>query len=330
MKSKIMCTMMALVVSLSAIGGEKTREREFQQAMNLVQDAINAVNLAIERSHGTIDSLEVQMKLDSIVNASIDNAVAYTVDTYSDEQSGNNKDVEYDSAAARMDRENERDFILALAGIITPFVATLLMVLLCLIYNYKKREARYKMVEKAIENNYVIPEYLANERPMMNSVGKKVLPNSTPAAGQAYVNKPKELYNNPFKWKELKSGIVMASIGVALVMACGFNFMGAICSVLIFIGVGKIVANYLEVRDMEQAYMASNNYAGNRDITNSRAETAMDINDSQSDTQNKKEAAREEQAWRYAPEEIREDIKKEEGSEKDINNSSQPPAIPEQ
>ena len=335
MKSRIIYAIMALAISFSAFSAEKSRQEEFIQAMQLVRDAIREVNNVVENSQGSIDSLNLEMKIDSIVNASIDNSRSYTVDAddYTDEEY-------YNATQAAMIEaekvENERRFITRITGITIPFLTIIIIVLLCLNYNYKKRVARYHMVEKAIENNYTIPEYLANEQPAAKSPEwKNVFGTSAVASdGTRPTNNqrpvmPKEFYTNPYKWKELKSGLVMAAVGIALVLAFGANFMGAVCSVLIFIGVGKIVANYLEVRDMERAYIAAHNYS-NMPPQPKSYDTKNEAKQQTEPSETVKTSTVEE-TWRFAPEEIREEIKREEVVEtKEENNTPEPPALPKE
>lgn len=333
MKSRIICAIMALAISLSAFSADKSRQEEFIQAMELVRDAIKEVNNAIENGQGNLDSLDIEMKIDSLVNASIDNSRSYTINA-----EDYTEDVAYVSTAAiNAERvENQYRFIIRVLGITVPFITIIIIIILCLYYNYKKRVARYHMVEKAIENNYTIPEYLANEQSATKTPEWKNIFSSSaapegnhPAAGQR-PPMPKEFYTNPYKWKELKSGLAMTAIGIALVLAFGMNFMGAICSVLIFIGVGKMVANYLEVRDMERAYLSAHGY---NNMYSQPKSPEVKINKEPKQTVEPSETVKTstvEEIWRFAPEEIREEIKREEVVEKEDNNTLQPPTLPKE
>lgn len=345
MKSRIICAIMALVVSLNGFSAEPQRDVDFVQAMQLVKEAIKEVTKKVAEKSSDIDSMQMQMQIDSIVNASItatiDNSKAYTIDAdeyqsdmVDEYRSGKSYDYMLFEHENEMRRANHR-FVNKVLAMTVPFLAIIIIVMLCLFYNYKKRVARYRMVEKAIDNNYIIPEYLANEQASVKvPEWKSVFGGSTASDGvhkQASGPRPafpKEFYTNPYKWKELKSGLVMASIGIALVLAFGANFMGALCSVLIFIGVGKMIANYLEVRDMERAYIEANTFV-HPSAAPQKPEKAEDKTEEEKKTETVKTTT-EEETWRFAPEEIREEIKREEKTVSKEENTPEPPALPKE
>ena len=52
-------------------------------------------------------------------------------------------------------------------------------------------------------------------------------------------------------------GAILVALGLGLLFAFGFNFVGWACSILFFIGVSKIVISILKQRDLKEYYRAT-------------------------------------------------------------------------
>lgn len=123
-------------------------------------------------------------------------------------------------------------------AIALPIAAGLTAVIAILIFMYMKKRRYYKMVEKAIENNYQLPDNVGEGTPKKKTASIPV--------------NPEEAVISPEKWKGLKSGLLYAGIGACLSFAFRSQPMSSLCAILIVIGVVKIVMNILQVRDMEK------------------------------------------------------------------------------
>ncbi|MGN0232292.1 MAG: DUF6249 domain-containing protein, partial [Muribaculaceae bacterium] len=133
------------------------------------------------------------------------------------------------------------DFVLPIILISVPFFATVIIVIALLIYNYKKRNRRYRLIETAIAHNYEIPNYLINEP-------------QTKSQAKAAKNENQQFYNNITNKKEIQSSIVMIAVGIGLFCAFGTNFVGYLCIIPILIGAGRLAIVLLEHRSAQNEY----------------------------------------------------------------------------
>ena len=119
-----------------------------------------------------------------------------------------------------------------------PIIAGVTVVIAILIFMYMKKRRYYKMVEKAIESNYQLPDNVGEGTPKKKTTSIPV--------------NPEEAVVSPVKWKGMKNGLLYAGIGACLSFAFNSQPMSSLCAILIVIGVVKIIMNILQVRDMEK------------------------------------------------------------------------------
>lgn len=134
------------------------------------------------------------------------------------------------------------DFVLPIILISVPFFATVIIVISLLIYNYKKRNRRYRLIETAIAHNYEIPNYLINEP-------------QTKSQAKAAKNDNQQFLDNITTKKEIQSSIVMIAVGIGLFCAFGTNFVGYLCVIPILIGAGRLAIVLLERRSAQNEYV---------------------------------------------------------------------------
>lgn len=217
---------MVMLVGLCGVNTLNATTQREQQTDSLRKEIVAMVSTKLD----SINSAQIKDSIKSMLNDTIISKKPKTVDgTYS---------FSYESD------KPEYELALVMVSVITPFVTIVLIVFLCLLMSYKKRKKRYEMIEKAIEKDYVIPEYLLSDDKQKN-----VCP---PSSGNGS-NGSKVPYM-PNQWAGVKSGAILAAVGIGLVFAFGFNFMGGLCSILFFIGVAKIVVNILEQRHIKEYY----------------------------------------------------------------------------
>ena len=111
---------------------------------------------------------------------------------------------------------------IAKISVISSFIFFLLVIIAALITGYMRRRAKYKLIEKAIENNYALPEYLFNKR----------------------IDE---------QWGSLKSGIVWTAVGIGLMIAFDDSFMSGVFLIVLLIGFGKIAIWMLNKREENRA-----------------------------------------------------------------------------
>ena len=152
-------------------------------------------------------------------------------------------------------RENEQNnFVTSVTAIV--FGTILLIVLFSLIAYYMRRRAKYRIIEKAIENGYELPDSFyeqsaCNRPPVMPE--HPVMPNQPnvpqqPVAPVAYND---DLFYR-LRWhRGARSGMKLSVFGLCSVvfgMVINEKFFAAIGLALLLIGAAKIALGYFDVR----------------------------------------------------------------------------------
>ena len=152
-------------------------------------------------------------------------------------------------------RENEQNnFVTSVTAIV--FGTILLIVLFSLITYYMRRRAKYRIIEKAIENGYELPDSFyeqsaCNRPPVMPE--PPVMPNQPnvpqqPVAPVAYND---DLFYR-LRWhRGARSGMKLSVFGLCFVvfgMVINEEFFAAIGLALLLIGAAKIALGYFDVR----------------------------------------------------------------------------------
>lgn len=163
-----------------------------------------------------IDSVSVSSiadSLNSILNDTIKFVSEEGSNKFVDSVSGAGMDIvlksEVDTTRNEMNMIN--------VSVISSFVFMLLIIVAALLFGYMRRRAKYKLIEKAIENNYPLPEYLFNKK-------------------------------SEEQWGSLKSGIIYVAVGLGLMFAFDDSFMSGVFLVVLIIGIGKIAVYALNKR----------------------------------------------------------------------------------
>ena len=143
------------------------------------------------------------------------------------------------------------------------------IVFITLMFRYLHRRRKYKMVEKAIENNYTLPDGVFGTAsrttqtiimpPVPGDGPQPVV--GTPINGAQAASGPvlgqKMPMSRSINWMALKGGFIWAGIGLALMLAfatAGASFMVALCSIPLLLGIGKMFVAYQEQRDAVEAW----------------------------------------------------------------------------
>lgn len=142
-----------------------------------------------------------------------------------------------------------------------PFLFIFLIIMGCLIISYRKRKDKYRLIEKAIENNYQLPEYMFNDiiNPRMPDFEDSTPQNANASAPQAPV-----FPTNHKEWASIKSGIILSSVGLGLFLFFIPRSIAWACSIVFFIGIGKLIMVYLQKKhtsnSQNQYYRNWNNH----------------------------------------------------------------------
>ena len=146
-----------------------------------------------------------------------------------------------DANEANRDRER----LLCVIGVVMILSLLVLVIgISCIVAAYKNRRNRYHMIEKAIENNYQLPD-----REVGNVMCQQPM---NVAAQQAQHGMPSQnLGFNGINWNLFYRSFVIIIVGFALVLffaLAGAEQMAALASIVLFIGLGKAFIIYQNQR----------------------------------------------------------------------------------
>ena len=158
------------------------------------------------------------------------------------------------------------------------------LILVILLFNYLKRRRKYKMVEKAIENNYPLPPYVFDGHtsapsnyyaPVPPVQGSPVLEGVPVNEGEPVVDEngeivppPLGVQNDPWNgaqqqpvvgtprmnWRAFQSSFVLVAVGLGLMLMFHETALMGIFAILVLIGLGKGFIEYQDQRDAINAW----------------------------------------------------------------------------
>lgn len=158
------------------------------------------------------------------------------------------------------------------------------LILVILLFNYLKRRRKYKMVEKAIENNYPLPPYVFEGHtsapsnyyaPVPPVQGSPVLEGVPVNEGEPVVDEngeivppPLGVQNDPWNgaqqqpvvgtprmnWRAFQSSFVLVAVGLGLMLMFHETALMGIFAILVLIGLGKGFIEYQDQRDAINAW----------------------------------------------------------------------------
>ena len=161
------------------------------------------------------------------------------------------------------------------------------LIALIMLFNYLKRRRKYKMVEKAIENNYPLPPYVfdghAPAQPVWSAPAPQQPVQGTPIADGTPVEPavdengnptppPFNVQNDPWNgqatqapqqpvmgsprmnWRAFQNSFILVAVGLGLMIMFHETMLVGIFSILVLIGLGKGFIEYQEQRDAINAW----------------------------------------------------------------------------
>ena len=175
-------------------------------------------------------------------------------------------EAQYETENPLQSGENIADTVASTAESISEsfFLAVVFIVALSLLFYYLHRRRKYKMVEKAIENNYQLPGYIfgVHQEPARPAYTQAPTPppfNADGIAAQqpAQADAPQSArpgYQVPpmpvpdrINWSQMKDGLTLVAVGIGLMLfffVVGATRLACIFIILILIGAGRIWVNY--------------------------------------------------------------------------------------
>ena len=254
MRRVIFSIMIALVAMLNTYMAAENASVQMRGDSIVVMDGGDTVTVAMSGLKQLVGKISNKMG-DTLVDKS---GEAIAVDMIDENYTPSESDLAVEQIFS--ERQNgEQKFIAIVTGIV--FGSILLIVLFSLIAYYMRRRAKYRIIEKAIENGYELPESFygnsRNQRPVMpvppvtpQQPVQPAQPNAPqqpvmPASGNGDL-----LFR--LRWhRGARSGMTLSVVGLCYVvfgLAIGEEFFAAIGLAIILIGAAKIALGYFDVR----------------------------------------------------------------------------------
>ena len=254
MRRVIFSIMIALVAMLNTYMAAENASVQMRGDSIVVMDGGDTVTVAMSGLKQLVGKISNKMG-DTLVDKS---GEAIAVDMIDENYTPSESDLAVEQIFS--ERQNgEQKFIAIVTGIV--FGSILLIVLFSLIAYYMRRRAKYRIIEKAIENGYELPESFygnsRNQRPVMPvppvTPQQPVQP-AQPNAPQQPVMPASDNGDLLFRlrWhRGARSGMTLSVVGLCFVvfgLAIGEEFFAAIGLAIILIGAAKIALGYFDVR----------------------------------------------------------------------------------
>lgn len=188
-----------------------------------------------------IDKDDIVRGLNDTLYAS--SSYSYAYDEEGDDGNGFDADYRY------MIQNDKREAVKVIVLTAIVFGAIFLTVMACLVIYYLNRRRRMKVIEKAIENNYQLPDsfYTGNSSTWRNSAK-----NATNAETQRQpaMTMAQQIfnYNND---RETRNGITLAIVGLGMILVfafMGLEFLAALSVIPFLIGVSRSLPFFLAHR----------------------------------------------------------------------------------
>lgn len=205
---------------------------------------------------------KINNRLDDTI---VGNAIASTdvADAETELDADTKADAKAEIALAQIHKQNadqEKIFITQVTGIV--FGTIFLIVLISLIVYYMRRRAKYRIIEKAIENGYPLPDSFYGNRPVMPQpivMPQQPFAPQQPNAPQQPVTPQQPIDGSScdaiysrLRWhRGARSGFKLGIIGLAfLIFALMIQeqFFAAIGFIFLLIGAAKLAIAYFDTR----------------------------------------------------------------------------------
>ena len=137
----------------------------------------------------------------------------------------------------------DRDELQCVIGVVLVLsMLVLIIAMSCIVAAYKNRRNRYHMIEKAIENNYQLPDREVVSVMYQQPMTAQPAQNGMPAQNLGF---------NGINWNLFYRSFVIIIVGFALVLffaLAGAEQMAALASIVLFVGLGKAFIIYQNQR----------------------------------------------------------------------------------
>lgn len=201
------------------------------------------------------------INIGKIIERALGDTLVSTADSAEDVEGADDDAAAYDNREANM-RARQAMMQEMVQNIVTcTVVGVIFIIFFSLLFYYLHRKAKYRMMEKAIENNYPLPgtPMMGRQAPVQSqSVAQpqsqsqpQSAPPQPPVAGLANLG-----FNNvqPYlDWRSFHRSFMLIAVGVALMLffaAAGSIEMVALMSILVLIGAAQALINYQQQKQV--------------------------------------------------------------------------------
>lgn len=205
------------------------------------------------------------INIGKIIERALGDTLVSTADSAEDAEGAADDAAAYDNREANM-RARQAMMQEMVQNIVTcTVVGVIFIIFFSLLFYYLHRKAKYRMMEKAIENNYPLPgtPMMGRQAPVQSQpvAQPQSQPQSQsqpqPAAPQPPVAGLANLgFNNvqPYlDWRSFHRSFMLIAVGVALMLffaAAGSIEMVALMSILVLIGAAQALINYQQQKQV--------------------------------------------------------------------------------
>ena len=252
MKHSFLAVIAALIAITPLAGRSETSAVGISRSGNKLEINTNnkSINISVD-STGTGAIAVVTVNGDTLVSADVNNPVGRLNDTLlatssfyassqdDDQDQYEQQELDYYEHAQQMQMRSQLTAIVIVAII---FGAITLIVVACLVIYYMNRRRRLRVIEKAIENGYQLPDSFYS--------GKTVVPNYAAPEGQP-TSAPNGNMMSAFQYAnehEMRQGVTLAIVGLGLILffaLLGVDFLAALSVIPFLFGLAKIFIPYL-------------------------------------------------------------------------------------
>lgn len=201
------------------------------------------------------------INIGKIIERALGDTLVSTADSAEDVEGADDDAAAYDNREANM-RARQAMMQEMVQNIVTcTVVGVIFIIFFSLLFYYLHRKAKYRMMEKAIENNYPLPgtpmmgrqapvQSQSVAQPQSQSQPQSAAP-QPPVAGLANLG-----FNNvqPYlDWRSFHRSFMLIAVGVALMLffaAAGSIEMVALMSILVLIGAAQALINYQQQKQV--------------------------------------------------------------------------------
>lgn len=251
MKHSFLAAIAALIAITPLTGRSETSAVGISRSGNKLEINNNkSINISVD-STGTGAIAVVTVNGDTLVSADVSNPVGRLNDTLlatssfyassqdDDQDQYEQQELDYYEHAQQMQMRSQLTAIVIVAII---FGAITLIVVACLVIYYMNRRRRLRVIEKAIENGYQLPDSFYS--------GKTGMPKYAAPEGQP-TPAPNGNMMSAFQYAnehEMRQGVTLAIVGLGLILffaLLGVDFLAALSVIPFLFGLAKIFIPYL-------------------------------------------------------------------------------------